>query len=262
MSERDLRDGLAFALNGEPPLSFDPDAVVARAKRERRRRRSLAGVGVATALIAIAAVAVPGLLHTGGGAGVADQPAARHTSAPAEHVWPPAQVRLLPKRATELHQLAAGWSTELRQYFADHVPSATGFTVQPWGGESTGSVQSGQTYLDTFATFAVRGAASGLYVQVEAPGRHTTSPARDCADEAGSRCQITWHGDSAVVVDSLTAGAGRIVTVTQYRSDGSVVRASGYNYDPDQGPGHPTSAGVPLTVAQLTAIAEDPALSF
>lgn len=268
MSERELRDGLALAVAQEPPLSFDPDALVARAKRDMVRRRALAGVGVATALIAIAAVAVPTALRGDGPrqATAATAPARTTTAAPAaEHVWPPARIRVPNLDEGQLRQLGTTWTTELRHALATHMPQVSGVSVQPWGGESE-QVQPGQTYLDTFVTFTVHGKPSGMSVQVDAPGSDTTSPEQACAEESDAHCHITWDGPTALVVDPLTTGTGsgaaRILSVRQYRADGSVVSATAYNYDPVHGTQRPTSADVPLTVAQLTAVAEDPALSF
>jgi len=64
MSEQELREGLRTAVVGEPTLSFDPDVLIARAKREIQRRRALFGAGTATVAVAVAAVAVPTLLGT------------------------------------------------------------------------------------------------------------------------------------------------------------------------------------------------------
>jgi hypothetical protein len=162
MSERDLRDGLSLAVANEPPLSFDPDAVVVRAKRESARRRALVGVGAATAAVAVAAVAVPLALHGNNTSGVATAASAKLSTAPqappaTSPAWPPANVRPPSLTQTELTQKSNAWTTEIKTFVAHALPSATGLTVQPWGGESSGTISPGAGYLDTFAPFTVNG---------------------------------------------------------------------------------------------------------
>jgi hypothetical protein len=62
VSEQELRDGLRVAVAAEPALSFDPDALIVRARKEIRRRRALVGAGAATVVVAVTAVAVPTVL--------------------------------------------------------------------------------------------------------------------------------------------------------------------------------------------------------
>src|SRR5262245_8450796 len=135
MSERELRDGLALAVAQEPPLSFDPDALVARARRESARRRALAGVGAATAVIAIAAVALPSLLRdTSHQESAASHPPARTSTVAAapQHVWPPAQIRVPNLNPGQLNQLGKTWTSELRRVLATKAPEARNVSVQAW----------------------------------------------------------------------------------------------------------------------------------
>jgi hypothetical protein len=100
-------------------------------------------------------------------------------------------------------------------------------------------------------------------VQVEAPGDDTTPPAKLCSQESGSHCQISQQGDQVIVVDPLTMqNGGKLVTVRDYRPDGSMVFVTGYNYNPVGGNEQATMTDVPFTTAQLTTLAEDPALSY
>lgn len=63
MSEQEIREGMLLAVWDEPPLDFDPDALIRRAEQKKSRRRALASVGVATALIVVSAFALPSLLQ-------------------------------------------------------------------------------------------------------------------------------------------------------------------------------------------------------
>jgi len=62
MSEAELRESLRAAVADEPPLNFDPDALIARAETFRRRRRALVAVGVATFALIGTVLALPGVL--------------------------------------------------------------------------------------------------------------------------------------------------------------------------------------------------------
>jgi hypothetical protein len=269
MIERELRAGLDFAVATEPPLAFDPDALMAKAERERRRRRSLAGVGVATAVIAAGAVAVPAALHLGTGpAQVSAAGGLTTTQAPPStpnDPWPPAGVHPRSYSQKQMATTAIGWTREIERVLPRLVPAATSVSVQPWGGEATGSVSPGQNYQDTFVPFTLHGTRTAVYVQVDAPGQRTGTPDSDCAREPGSSCRITWRGASALVEQTTTgyrSGDLRLLTVRQYRVDGSVVSVTAYNYDPTASKNVVLSTTVPLTVAQLTKLATDPVLAF
>jgi hypothetical protein len=279
MIERDLRDGLDYAVAAEPPLSFDPDELMARAERQSKRRRSLAGVGVATAVIAVAAVALPTVLHTGSARGVAAAagPSVAVTPQYSSHptpteAWPPAGVAPKDYGVDELRSFGTAWTKELTDKFAELVPGASDVSVQPWGGEASGQVFAGQRYLDTFVQFELKGTKEAVAVQVEAPGNHTTSPAADCVDQRKDvSCQTSWQGSTALVIQTTTGAQtgskARLVNVSQYRADGSVVSATAYNYNPiivgtPKSDTQATSSTLPVTTQQLTALATDPAFSF
>jgi hypothetical protein len=268
--ERELRAGLDHAVATEPPLSFDPDALVARAQRENRRRRSLAGVGVATAVIAVAAVAVPTVLNIDTGtaristaAGLTTTPAPPALS-PGQ--WPPAGVRQQPYSVDRLGVLAQTWTKQIERELPRVLPQARDIAVQPWGGEAEGDISAGQGYLDTFVTFTVHGRATALYLQVEEPGYHRTSPSKDCAQEPDTHCWTTWQAGGALVEQATAVTQPdqkqNTMTMRQYRSDGTVVSVTTYNYNPTTVAKAAPAATTPLTVAQLTVLATDPVLTF
>lgn len=267
MIERELRAGLDLAVATEPPLAFDPDALVARAQREHRRRKSLAGVGVATAVIAVAAVAVPTALNlTSAPARITSASALTTTPVPPPvNQWPPAGVHQQSFTVDQLHSVTQTWSHRAEEDLLRVSPQATGVTVQPWGGEAEGDVSPGQAYLDTFVPFTVKGERTAVFIQVEEPGFHKTTPAADCAQAPGTHCTTTWRSGGALVEEATVpakADQARPLTVRDYRPDGSVVTVTAYNYDPTAPTNSALSPTLPLTVAQLTELATDPVFVF
>lgn len=267
MIERELRAGLDLAVATEPPLAFDPDALVARAQRENRRRRSLAGVGVATAVIAVAAVAVPTALNVDTApAQVTAANALTTTPVPPPGQWPPAGVHQQAFTVEELHTVTQTWSHRAEEDLLHVLPQATDLSVQPWGGEASGDISPGQAYLDTFVPFTLHGERTAVFIQIEEPGYHRSTPAADCAQEPGTHCTTTWQAGGALVeqatVPTKADQALRPLTVRQYRPDGSVVSVTTYNYDPTAVTGSTPKASVPLTAGQLTVLATDPVFAF
>ncbi len=88
MSEQEIREGMLLAVWDEPPLDFDPDALMKRAEQKKSRRRALVSVGVATALIVVSAFALPGLLpKTGDGDQIAAPPTTSSTQVSTEDAY-------------------------------------------------------------------------------------------------------------------------------------------------------------------------------
>jgi hypothetical protein len=264
--ERELRAGLDHAVAIEPPLEFDPDALIARARREGRRRRSLAGVGVATAVIAVAAVAVPTALDMTSATArisVANRPA---TPPAAQHQWPQENIRQQSYPVDRLRVIAQAWTKQLERELPRVAPQAADIGVQPWGGEAEGDISAGQGYLDTFVTFTVHGRAAALAVQVEEPGYHRTSPSKDCVQQPETHCWTTWQAGGALVEQATAISQSEpklnTLTVRQYRADGSVVSVTTYNYNPTSPTKSTSTVAAPLTATQLTALATDPVLAF
>jgi hypothetical protein len=270
----DLGAGLRAAVAEEPPLAFDPRRLIEQAQRSRRRRRALAGVCAAVAVIGIGAIAVPlaGGGHptvsaaAGGAPTLRTSPPARPTSTTDAHgdiPWPPAGVTPPHYTQQQLLARAAGFTNRLKADLPNAVPGAAVLSVQPWGGEATGSVSDGQNYLDTFFRVQLpKHQAATLFAQVEAPGMDNTTPARMCSDDQATTCVRTVKagGELVVETDDLAPGV-QTLTVRDYHADGSVTFATAYTYDPvnKAGPGGPNGP-LPVTADQLTVLVTDPAL--
>jgi hypothetical protein len=265
MSEQDVRDGLAGALADEPPLSFDPDRLVARAQREIRRRRSLAGVGGATVVIAVAAVVAGTLLHPTATVATATRLTTPHSSPPTTtFIWPPAGVYKKSYTANQEGVLGLGWSMHLAQTFDTVVPGSMHIGVQAWGGEAGGQITDNQDYLDTFVTFTLHGVPTAVAIQVQAPGQDTVPPSQLCAQSSTPSTCVTFpqaDGGLVFVYDAAQNGL-RLRTASAYRPDGTVVSVTGYNYDPTASGAPHVQPSVPVTDAQLTKFATDPVLAF
>jgi hypothetical protein len=291
--EHQLKAGLHRAVADEPPLAFDADRLIATAQRQHRRRRALAGVGAATAVVAVAAVAVPTLLHGDRRQATATQSpsvittSAAATSAP-HYPWPPPGSHTRTYDTAQLNSLTAAWTRELRHVFPTLVPTSRDVSVHEWDHQVTDATPAHRNFTDTMISFTVHGVPTAVSIEVYAPGADPTGPNARCAQDASHSlassvqlppgvtappptCQVTLRGDTAVLRETTTpfapdtstpnARPARMLTVTQFRADGSVVGASAYNYDP-AGSSQVTMAQPPLTAAQLTTLVTDPALGF
>ncbi|WP_216211464.1 hypothetical protein [Amycolatopsis aidingensis] len=127
MSEQQVRDALHAAVAAEPPLDFDPDALVSSAQR-RTRRRAVTFASAGVVAVALAAVTVPGLVNTGAERSVpaasAGQPVTGQTAA---------ADRGLEQRAAELKDYLTRRLPELS-------PSATVVSAGPFGNTADGTV--------------------------------------------------------------------------------------------------------------------------
>lgn len=237
MSENDVREGLRGAVAGEPPLDFDPDALVDTA-RQQVHRRALLSVGVATVAVVAAAVAVPLALSGGGETGgvpAADRPAATRqaeqgTPGAADIEWPPRGMTAVDYTAAELQERANAMRAHLLEVLPALLPEAKAFNVGLFGGEAEGAVGDHQNYLNTFATFTVDGARYGIAVNVFAPGMNSQTPAELCG---ASTCFQQGERDGGyLVTTSEDTDELKIVSAHHFRDTGASVFVSGYNYDP------------------------------
>ena len=274
MSEEDVRDGLRGAVAGEPPLVFDPDELVETARRQTKRRRALVSVGVATTVVAVAAVAVPfalGIPRGDGGVAVGSRPVTSSTTPtvtepedtvtePEDIEWPRPDIVPAHYTAEQLTQRGKEMQAHLSTTFATVVPGVAGVEVQPFGGESAGSVSDGQTYLNAFTRFTLAGTPYAVDVQAIAPGA-APAPDEQCGAPGACEVQDLPDGSWLLIMDESHDQA-RIASVIHYRNDGGVVRATGYNYDPTSPVAARYAPAVPVTIEQLTALATDPELGL
>jgi hypothetical protein len=150
--------------------------------------------------------------------------------------------------------------TYLKNAFAKAVVGATDISVEDFQGEAAGAVADGQTYLNSFTGYTLNGARSAVAIAVFSPG-DGPSPKQTCSEDSCTVQHLT-AGDWLVTTKINVGAQGQILTVTHYRTDGAVVAASGYNYDPTGQKGTQPLPAMPVTVEQLTKLATDPALGI
>jgi len=176
--------------------------------------------------------------------------------------WPPAGAQAKTFTADQLRKRATVLQEYLKTRFPEVVKGATEVSVGPFSGEANGVITEGQTYLDGFTRYGLNGARSAVNIAIFAPGHpNGPTPKELCGGVNGGCKPITVDGGSAtfVVMESPAdpADPGQIMSVVQFRADGSVVRATGYNYDPVASVGPNYTKEIPIGIDQLMALATD-----
>jgi hypothetical protein len=244
-------------------------------------------VGTATAVVAVAAVAVPILLHGEPRVVLGTGSTSVITTAP-RYPWPPPGTHPRTVDTAQLNSLTRTWTHELEHVFPTLVPEARNVSVRQWDHQPTDATPTKRNFTDTLVRFTVHGVSTAVAIEVYAPGADRTGPNALCAVDSShspaasvqpppgvvvppDTCQISSRGDTALVRETTTAAVPdtstststlpTMLSVTQFRADGSVVSAAAYNYDP-AGNTDVTLARPPLTATQLTTLAADPDLGF
>lgn len=256
MSEEDVRGGLREAVADEPPLDFDPDAVVATAKQQAKRRRSLVAVGVATVAVAVAAVALPSTLGRES-TRAADQPPppAPMTTSPTPFQWPPADVTPAHYTPDELRTRSEKLANYLKDTLPAALPTATDFTFGAFGGEAVGDFYEGQTSVNAADSFTIGGARYSIVVTVWVPGIDEPSPTTLCSLR-GTDCRQFGEQDGGPLITATDDSDGRIITsVAHFRRTGAMVEIAAYNYDVASTGTVKYMPTVPMTLDQLVRLA-------
>ncbi|GAB1512217.1 hypothetical protein [Actinophytocola sp. KF-1] len=244
MSEEDVRVGLLDAVADEPPLLVDPDELIAAA-RGQVRRRALVAVGFATVAVAVAAVAVPAAVSRDAAFPAATQPPAP-SAQPARY-----SVDHLRARAGELREHLRGTLPVL-------LPSAARIVVGEFGGEAEGAIHPRQTSLNTVVTVTIKGARYSIMVTTWVPGT-AAPPSEVCAVNCH---RMADQAGGAVYQQTDDLGKAVIETVFHYRDTGAAVSVAAYNYDMTSPVPSAYHRSLPVTRAQLVALATDPALAL
>jgi hypothetical protein len=260
MSEEDVRLGLRDAVDGEPPLDFDPDALVTSARHQVKRRRALLAVGVATVAVVAAAVAVPIALGRGE-TQVAEPPASTATSEKPTQ-WSPTATQ--PSHLTEgdLRHRGQEMAVHLKAVVPDALPTASEFEYGEFGGEASGQFYEGQTSVNAAISFTVDHARYSIVVTVWVPGGLATSPGGVCA-ASGAYCKQFGERDGGpIVVKTEDLGDQTISTMYHFRPSGGVVQIAAYNYDMASRTVPKYMPAIPVTLDQMSRLATDPDLGL
>lgn len=178
--------------------------------------------------------------------------------------WPPAGVKPPGHSADTLREFAADMSKHLDTAFPEAVPQASNLRWIEWGGELAGIIEDGQDYLTTWAVYEDKIGRTATAFQIEAPGHFTVSP-REFCEINEAKCTAEFLDDGSLLLNTLVEVAGNrtyhIGSALHYRTDGSVVWISAYDYDPIwDGNEGPDRDEIALTAAELSTLATDPAL--
>ncbi|MEV0676754.1 hypothetical protein AB0I60_09540 [Actinosynnema sp. NPDC050436] len=268
MSEAELREGLRAAVGDEPPLTFDADALIARAqsaRAARKRRRALVVVGVATVVLMGTVLSLPGVLTPKNPVGI-DALSGRVLTTTA---GPPASGRAtsfpLPQPTpstpwSTTTGLPGGRLTELTTYlegrFADVVPGTTNVRAEV--------VEVDEKYPAGLVTASVyfehRAGTGGVVIHLSGPP--VAMSRKDFC--VGVKCGTPREQPDGTVVEfAVIPGSSPTkvgYTAAHFRSDGTVVEVTAYSHDP--APGADVRDTVPLSDTQLMVLASDPRLSL
>ncbi|XVV03624.1 hypothetical protein ACQPW3_40995 [Actinosynnema sp. CA-248983] len=250
MSEAELRESLRAAVAEEPPLNFDPDALIARAESFRRRRRALVAVGVATFALIGTVLALPGVLapprETIDAARVlttTELPSAAPSA-------PPSPAASVPLTTVHVEKSVKDLSGYLTNKVADVVPTTVDVKVD------FPDVERAPGHLTGFVYLSDKRGTARITVELIGPPVAVTR-ADFCAPARCDPSRIQSDG-SWVEVASSTAPQRELFThmVAHFRTDGTVVMVTGHEYDTAKEP------VLPVTPDQLVALATDPMLTL
>jgi hypothetical protein len=250
---------LQDAVVDEPPLNFDPDALVAAAEQQIRRRRALLGVGVATVAVAVAAVALPSAL---GRAPTQVADGRTSTITPSTSVaWPP-NVPPVQYSTDQLQQRGSDMRNRLRTAVPEVLPGASDIEYGRFGGEAEGQYYDGQDTVNTHVSFTLGGERYSIFVQVWAPGAKVDTPEQVCA-AGGAYCRnMGDQGGGLVVAKSLDLGEETLSSIYHFRDSGALISVTAYNYDMASKTVPTYLPTIPVTLDQLTRLATDPAFGL
>jgi hypothetical protein len=282
MSEHELREGLRSAVADEPPLAFDADRLVERAERGLRRRRSLVAAGAATFLVVAAAVSVPLTLGARPGLVPAAAPGITVTSTGTaatstgpvttppgptptgdRHIpWPPTGTTAVDYSAGQLAADAGRLTEHLVKTFPAVAPGARKVVVGPWGAESAVPVGTQRRELSSTVRFLRGDAESTIIVEVDGPGTDDRFTPESVCTQGSTTCQAKpGPAGGEVVVVAYADGDGRLTqAVYDFRTDGTLVFATAYNYDVTLQSEPITTKQAALSTAELSELAADPDL--
>jgi hypothetical protein len=268
VSEEDVRGGLREAVADEPPLVFDPEALVVTARQQVKRRRALVSVGVATVAVAVAAVALPGVLgRESTRVGTQPPPAtAVTTTTTTPFAWPPAGVTPAHYTPDELRIRGEQMAGHLQAAMPNVLPEASDFVFGEFGGEAAGNYYEGQTGVNASISFTIGGARYSIVVTVWVPGSDNPSPTTLCEAGGNADCeklgQIGQDGGPIFATTYTFGGGGIITTAYHFRQTGTMVQIGAYNYDVASTGMTTYLPAVPVTLNQLTRLATDPDLAL
>jgi hypothetical protein len=253
VSEQEIREGMLLAVWDEPPLDFDPDALMKRAEQKKSRRRALVSVGVATALIVVSAFALPGLLpKTRDGDQIAAPPTASSTEAPAEDPYERSE-----RIGNQLAEKLGLEMSDLREVYGNVQPGSNHQVVVPPTRTTTRGA-TGDTSLVGYVHLTDHIGPTSLEVRAM---RYLQSQRSLCL--GAFTCQELAQADGSKVT-AAEFKDGNTTTVravaTRIFESGYTVQISSFVYNPATSSG--TRQALPVPVQVLTTLVTDPRIRW
>ncbi|MFS8098257.1 hypothetical protein LFM09_14065 [Lentzea alba] len=250
MSEQEIREGMLLAVWDEPPLDFDPDALMRRVEQKKSRRRALVAVGVATAMIAVASLALPGLLPRDRDGQLASEAQTNTSAPPSESAEKKAQ-RIGDKLAERLGLTMPTLTDVYGGLYPGRLHYGTSTTSAPPSKELE-SEFTGYLYLtDSIGPTSLR---------VEG-GRLEFTSKSFCSGAIS--CRELPQRDGSTVIEAEFSDGGPDLTrseVVRKFQSGYAARIVSYNLNPATGSG--LRQTVPVRVEVLTTLVTDPAVDW
>ncbi|RCW47103.1 hypothetical protein DFQ14_101447 [Halopolyspora algeriensis] len=283
MDERTLREGMRDAVGGEPPLGFDPDQVVDKAGREQRKRRAMVGTGLATLVVLAGVATIPGALGAYDQRSVTPAAPVVETSPSKDEDLPlpgmdPAEPEKesgaeinYPEKKLGPHEKSL--AQHAGKAVAEVAPNMDDVHVVHSSIPVRGKPETDKTRrLEITVGFTDEVGPTSTMVSIHAPGTVSESPSRICAPDSGDeltrrQCRVISQEDGSTLVSSLAAPdegpRGALVrTVRHFRTNGAVVQASAYTFNPQQLDPSKLRRETALTDEQLTELVTDPAFTL
>lgn len=240
MSEQEIREGMRVAVWDEPPLDFDPDALIERAEKVRSRRRALVSVGVGTALVVVSAFSLPMLL-TGSrpdSTNVAESPTRSSTPATASN--------------GKRDKIAAAAAGQLRRMLPDvkdvypEFPDNRAKMVPP----APTQIPSGEMF---FIRFEDGIGPTAIQLEFGGTDQYCYTPAM-CREEPQA------DGSKVMLVEQVEGSGIVLASVTHVRKDGKSVTVTAFSHNPVTGQG--LRQTVPIGTGGLRQLATDPQIGW
>lgn len=250
MSEQEIREGMLLAVWDEPPLDFDPDALIRRVEQKKSRRRALVGVGVATAVIAVASFALPGLLPRDRDSQLGSETPASSSAPPSESAEKKAQ-----RIGERLAEALGVRMTNFKEVYSDFRPISIFSSPQntPSGQRKAADEPDLHGYVhltDSIGPTALRVTGGKLPYELDL-----------CSGAV--YCNTSTRSDGSTVTEAEYAEGAqevtRSVSVRKFKS-GYVAQIQSFNYNPASGSG--LRQTVPVRVGVLTELVTDSSIKW
>ncbi|MET8758169.1 hypothetical protein [Lentzea sp. NPDC004782] len=250
MSEQEIREGMLLAVWDEPPLDFDPDALIRRVEQKKSRRRALVGVGVATAMIVVTSLTLPGLLPRDQDSQLGSGSQTATSAPPSESVDQKAQ-----RIGDGLAEKLGLRMTNLKEVYATFRPGAYAYQANT---SKTLPSRPGDPELSGFVHLTDQIGPTAIQVILT---KDKSLERMLCM--GASTCHDVKQNDGTTVTEAEYTDGGpditRAVSLRKFQS-GYYAQISSFSYNPATNQG--LRQTVPVPVAVLTDLVTSPGIAW